>query len=136
MADMTGGCLCGEFRYTVAGEPEVSFICHCRECKRCTGSSFQSGMRLPADLVSLQGELKTFDFIGGSGRAIHRHFCAHCGSGVANTSDRRPGVIIVMAGTLDDPSVFSPEIEIFCEAAQPWCCGRRKRNRFAKGPPT
>jgi hypothetical protein len=42
---------------------------------------------------------------GGSGQVVHRHFCANCGSGVVNEADVLPGTIVVLAGTLDDPTI-------------------------------
>ena len=36
----TGGCLCGQVRYEVNGEPEVTAVCHCRYCQLRSGSGF------------------------------------------------------------------------------------------------
>lgn len=33
-----GGCLCGAVRYRVGGAPISSGICHCRSCRRTSGS--------------------------------------------------------------------------------------------------
>jgi hypothetical protein len=130
MSDMTGGCLCGRVRYVVTGEPMRSGLCHCRDCQRYTGSAFEPWLLLATDQVSLHGDMKTFDMTGGSGQVIHRHFCANCGSGVVNEVDVLPGTIIVLAGTLDDPTVFVPTVEIYCSAAQPWANDGRERQRY------
>ena len=134
MPQVTGGCLCGGVRYTVTSEPTWSFLCHCRDCQRYTGSPFEAGIMFPITSVSLQGELKTYIIPGGSGRSVHRRFCPHCGSGVVNTVDFRPDVMIVLAGTLDDPARFSPEVEVFCDFAQPWVHSGVERPRFPKMP--
>jgi hypothetical protein len=127
---MTGGCLCGRVRYVVTGEPMRSGLCHCRDCQRYTGSAFEPWLLLATNQVSLHGEMKTFDMTGGSGHVIHRHFCANCGSGVVNEVDVLPGTIIVLAGTLDDPTMFVPTVEIYCSASQPWVNDGRERERF------
>jgi hypothetical protein len=88
----------------------------------------------PITSISLQGELKTYTISGGSGRSVHRRFCPHCGSGVVNTVEFRPDVMIVLAGTLDDPARFSPEVEVFCDTAQPWVHSGAERPRFPKMP--
>jgi hypothetical protein len=72
MTTMTGGCLCGQVRYTVTGKSMRSYVCHCRDCQHSTGTCFASGVSFPATSVNLQGELKTFDAVGGSGQTVHR----------------------------------------------------------------
>jgi hypothetical protein len=58
MTSVTGGCLCGRVRYAVTGEPVFSGLCHCRNCQRYTGSSFEAVIAFPTASVSVRGELK------------------------------------------------------------------------------
>jgi len=134
MANITGGCLCGRVRYTVTGEPAFSGLCHCRNCQRYTGSAFEALIAFPAASVSVQGELKTYDDTGDSGQPVHRHFCPNCGSGVVNEVDVLPGVMIVLAGTLDDPAAFKPAMDVYWSSAQPWVHTSSERTRFPKMP--
>jgi hypothetical protein len=83
--------------------------------------------------VSITGELKTFEHVGDSGRPVHRRFCPNCGSGVVN-ADPTHDLVIVLAGTLDDPTAFRPTIEICCETALPWMHGDGERKRFPGMP--
>ena len=46
-----------------------------------------------------------------------------------------PGIAIVLAGTLDDPTTFQPAMEIYCSSAQPWVHAGGERPRFPKMPP-
>jgi len=135
MASMTGGCLCGRVRYTITAAPIRSGICHCRNCRRHTGSAFEPFMMFPVASVNVQGELRTFDLAGDSGRIVHRRFCPNCGSGVLNEGEGDPGVMIVLVGTLDDQTVFVPTFEVMCEFAQPWVQAGGERRRFP-GMPT
>lgn len=128
----SGGCLCGKVRYTISSEPITCAVCHCRDCQRFTGSAFVSAMRVPVDAVSVQGELKTVEVTGGSGQVIRRHFCPNCGSGVFG-EPHRPGMINVMAGTLDDPSAFVPAAELFCDSAFSWLHDDSDRPRLRRG---
>jgi hypothetical protein len=73
-------------------------------------------MFFPSDSVSIQGDLKSFDMPGGSGHILHRRFCPTCGSGVFVQSAARPGSIAVMAGTLDDPTMFARRWKYFATA--------------------
>jgi hypothetical protein len=45
-----------------------------------------------------------------------------------------PDVIIIKAGTLDDPSGLQPAMEIYCDSAQPWVQLGGERTRFPKMP--
>jgi hypothetical protein len=134
MANITGGCLCGRVSYTITGEALQTGLCHCRDCQRYTGSAFEPYVVFPKASVEVRGELRTFDMAGGSGQIIHRRFCPHCGSGVMNEAEARPGNIIVLAGSLDDSTVFSPAMEVNCISAQPWVDARNDRRRFPGMP--
>jgi hypothetical protein len=90
-------------------------------------------MIVPRDRVRVEGELRVYESVGGSGRTFRRHFCPNCGSSVFGEGTVRPGTINIMAGTLDDPSAYRPASEIFCDFAVPWLEGRDSRNRLPQG---
>jgi hypothetical protein len=135
MPNLTGGCLCGRVRYTVSGDPAFSGLCHCRNCQRYTGSAFETVIAFPSASVDIQGELKTYNDTGDSGKQVRRRFCPNCGSGVVAEGDVLPGITLVLAGTLDDPAAFTPAMEIYCGSAQPWVHAGGERQRFDKMPP-
>ncbi len=120
--NVTGGCLCGEVRYRFSGEPLRQVICHCRDCQRAGGSAFHVGMVIPRqgfELVS--GELQTYRAVGDSGRWLDRSFCPRCGSGILHQLEARgTDVLVIKAGSLDDPTVVSPAVEIFVRSKLPW----------------
>jgi hypothetical protein len=133
MAQMTGGCLCGRVRYTVTAEPAFSGLCHCRNCQRYTGTGYETFIVFPTEAVSVQGELKTYEDTGGSGKPVYRRFCPNCGSGVINDVDIL-GMRIVLAGTLDDPTAFKPTMDVFWSCAQPWVQTGDERTKFPRMP--
>jgi hypothetical protein len=51
-----------------------------------------------------------------------RGFCAECGSRLTGgeNSEGTTGIVGITAGSLDDPSWFSPQMDIFTSDAQPW----------------
>ena len=134
MADLTGGCLCGRVRYTLTGVPALNGLCHCRNCQRYTGSTFEAVTVYPSASVTVQGDLKTYNDTGDSGKALYRRFCPNCGSGVMAEAEVMPDLTIVLAGTLDDPAAYTPSVEIYCSSAQPWFHADTERKRFAKMP--
>jgi hypothetical protein len=65
-------------------------------------------------------------------------FCTDCGSlltGGENTQ-RATGVVGVTAGSLDDPSWFQPQMDIFVSDAQPWDQMDPAIPKFEQYPPS
>ena len=134
MASLTGGCLCGQVRYTISADPAFAGICHCRNCQRYTGSAFEPVMAFASAAIDIHGELKTYQDTGDSGQPVFRRFCPNCGSGVSADVAVMPGLTLILAGTLDDTSAFKPAMEIYCDSAQPWVTAGGERQRFPKMP--
>lgn len=116
-ASRGGGCLCGAVRYTVTGPPLLTAICHCRHCQRQSGSAFSVNLVVADAQFAAQGEMRVFDDWGDSGEAVHRHFCAACGSPIVSIADAFAGLTIIKAGTLDDPGSVVPTQEAYCRDA-------------------
>lgn len=116
----TGGCHCGVVRYTVTAAPELTFYCHCRDCQKTTGSPFSVEMMIPDTGFEISGGLASYVVTGDSGKPVTRWHCADCASGIYLTCASDPGYVFLKAGTLDDPSVVSPEMHIYCASRQPW----------------
>jgi hypothetical protein len=132
--EIKGGCLCGAVRYTAEADPTGATVCHCRDCQKFTGSAFVALIRVAKEAMTIEGTLKTFSSIGGSGNPILRHFCPECGSSIAEEPGTRPGIIILNVGTFDDPTVAKPGREIFRDDALPWIEVHGEIPRFAKRP--
>jgi len=134
MPQITGGCLCGKVRYSADVEPAFTGVCHCRNCQKESGSAFTIVIGIPQPALSVQGDLKTFEYKGDSGKAMLRRFCPNCGSTVMDEAEAMPGVIMVQVGTLDDPSWVKPAMQIYCDSAQPWVQLGGEMQHFAKMP--
>ena len=98
--EIKGSCLCGAVRYTAEADPTSATVCHCQDCQKFTGSAFAALVRANKEAVTIDGTLKTFTSIGGSGNPILRQFCPECGSSIAEEPGTRPGMIILNVGTL------------------------------------
>jgi hypothetical protein len=88
-------------------------------------------MLFPKDSIAVTGEPKTYTAAGGSGNPLHRLFCTNCGSPVFARSDQSPRMFI-MAGTLDDKSLFKPEVSIFCDSAPSWAVMPQDAQNFPR----
>jgi hypothetical protein len=94
--------------------------CHCRDCQRASGSAYAAILIVPADGLRLNGELRYHAVASERNTRIERGFCATCGSPVAGRLGARSDVVFLQAASLDDPSMFSPEMNIWTRSAPPW----------------
>lgn len=134
MTNFTGGCLCGRIRYTVTAAPAFTGICHCRNCQRFTGSAFELVLGFPKDAVQIEGERKIYQDTSDAGRPVYRGFCPNCGSSITSEVTTMPKLLMILGGTLDDPSSVQPRTELFCSSAQPWVSLGGERRKFAHMP--
>jgi hypothetical protein len=134
MPEIVGHCRCGKVSYHSSADVAFVGVCHCRTCQQSTGSAFATVIGLPADSLSVSGTTKQFDDIADSGKPTHRAFCPECGSGVTQWVDAMPGLIMVTAGTLDDPSWVKPAMQVYCDSAQPWVALGGETQKFPKMP--
>jgi len=119
--ELVGGCLCGAVRYRSTGEPYRQFVCHCRDCQRSGGSAFHIGIAVPrASFVITRGELRAFSSKGDSGRTVTRKFCPGCGSGLINEPEVWPDHVVIKVGSLDDPTLAAPALELFARSRLHW----------------
>ena len=132
-----GGCACGAIRYSFEGPPLFAMNCHCRDCQRETGSAYAAvlGVRAATFKVT-KGRPKSFGITADSGNTTRRLFCADCGSPLFG----RPGVsaemVTIRAGSLDDPSIYRPAMDIYTSSAQPWDCMNPDLPKASKLPNT
>jgi hypothetical protein len=125
MAVHEGGCLCEAVRYTIKNDPVRVTICHCKFCQRATGAAYMvEPIFHEADLQVTKGSPAVYEHCsGGSGKLVHIHFCAACGTKLYLTFERFAEVCGVYAGTFDDPNWFDIKPEsskhIFINVARP-----------------
>jgi len=117
----SGGCACGNIRYECNAEPVMSVNCHCRDCQHATGSAYSTDMVIPVSGWKLtSGSPKYFDKKADSGNIVSRGFCGDCGSPLFAKESAAPDIIVITAGSLDDPTRYSPTGDLWTKSAQPW----------------
>ena len=113
----SGRCQCGAVRYTVSQAPNWCGSCHCEQCRRHVSSAFATFLGCNADTVIFdQGEMTHY----ASSPGVKRSFCGDCGTPMAFQPEQMPGEIHMLIGTLEDPSQFEPQVEVFCKEKLPW----------------
>lgn len=118
--ELRGRCYCGDVRYEVSGDPVLRLQCHCRECQYVSGGSPNVTIGMPAATFRYtQGEPAAFtrDDLP---QPVTREFCGRCGTQLLSKAPGLPGVMLLKVGTLDDPSVFAPDMAIFTAEKQPF----------------
>ena len=115
-----GGCVCGDVRYRITGEPTAATICHCKYCQKRTGSAFSQPVIFKLDQVAFSGgPLTTYEHRSDeSGRWLRMQFCVRCGTTVSWLAERRPGAIGISGGTLDDPDWVAERRHIWVRSKQ------------------
>lgn len=136
MQTIQGGCLCGAVRYRSNAEPLMTAICHCTHCQRQTGTAFSLLVAVPKGSLVMEGaQPATYEDTGDSGLPVLRKFCSKCGSPIFSEVAATPTMDWVKAGTLDDTSGLQPEVNIWCDSAQPWVQMGEAIPRIPRNPP-
>ena len=115
-----GGCLCGQVRYDINSDPLASVICHCKNCQKQSGAAFSINLVVPLNQIDMNGELATFVDQSEEGNDVLRRFCGACGSPILSELSSSPGLAVVKVGTLDDPSSFEAQMQVWCSSQQTW----------------
>lgn len=120
---LTGSCLCGSVQYEINGEAQHFYHCHCRQCRKATGTGHASNL-----LVTPEGSLSWK-----AGEALLQHyqvpgterfyncFCSQCGSPMPKV-ELQLGAVVIPAGSLNEEPPIQPDARIFQGSRAQWSC--------------
>ena len=117
---LVGSCLCRAVSYSITTELQNFYFCHCKQCRKLTGSAFAANIQaVPAAVSWLSGAeyVKRFDLPGE--RQFTKVFCLACGSGLPflnKTGDK----LFIPAGSLDSTPSLEPRHNIFWQDRAEW----------------
>jgi hypothetical protein len=104
-----GGCMCGEVRFSVSGQPARVGLCHCKDCRTYSGSAFTAFAVWPRPAFEMTGRIGTYQ---------GRSFCVNCGSRLFSL---RPDEAEIMIGSLEEaPSDLIPTYELWVPRREEW----------------
>jgi hypothetical protein len=130
-----GGCACGEIRYECTSAPVMMVHCHCRDCQRASGGPFSSFVIVPAAAFELrQGALRFHASPSEMGGQTHRGFCSKCGSPIQGKPDAAPHIVAIRTASLDDPSWFHLQMDVWTSDAHSWDHMNPTLPKFEKYP--
>ncbi|MAK60944.1 MAG: aldehyde-activating protein [Ponticaulis sp.] len=101
MSEYRASCACGGLKIDCQGDPQAVVQCHCRDCKKRTGSPFGVGIYYALDDVDIQGVSQRYIREAASGAPVEEFFCPTCASTVYWTTERHPGGLGISYGCVE-----------------------------------
>ena len=130
-----GSCLCGSVTYSISGDAERFYHCHCQRCRKATGSGHASNILVKplTSITWLSGEELLGRYKVPEAERFYNCFCTRCGSPMPRVVPELGGVLIP-AGTLDEEPPVMPGGRIFCDSRAQWSCAGGDMPVYAEYP--
>ncbi len=128
-----GSCLCKTVEYEISGSFEDFFLCHCKSCRKDTGSAHAANLfSTNANIKWLKGEkaIKSYNH-NNSGHI--KSFCSQCGSALPNIQ-MNGKLLVVPAGSLDSEIYIKPSGHIFMKDKANWDEGLEQYPHYEQLP--
>lgn len=121
-----GGCACGGVRFAVTGEPLLVGLCHCKSCRKESGSIGTYYAIWDTAVFSTGGETRAWE---------GREFCPRCGTALyAVRNDEHE--VEVRLGSLDRAPVgLVPDEELWTRRREPWLHAVAQAAQHTEDPP-
>ena len=133
MSTLSGGCLCGAVRYTVNGETQRFYHCHCSRCRKASGTGHASNLFVQGTLTWNSGEELIRTFKLPEAARFANSFCEVCGSRMPRFIEK-VGMVFIPAGSLDDEPDIRPQARIFLDSRAKWSCDEAVLPGFEQYP--
>ena len=118
MENLKGSCACGKVNYIITDKPLFTQACHCKDCKKSTGSSFVIHTMIFEEDLKVIGEISSTELPSGSGKGYRAYFCINCGVYLYCKYKVSVGRFAIRTATLDN--VIAPQAHIFVKDKDPW----------------
>ena len=121
MSTLSGSCLCGGVRYTVSGEAQRFYHCHCSRCRKASGTGHASNLFVQGSLTWNSGEELVRTFKLPEAERFTNSFCEVCGSRMPRFIEKL-GMVFIPAGSLENEPEIRPQARIFLDSRAKWSC--------------
>ena len=130
---VSGGCQCGQVRYSVELASDDAYWCHCRMCQKATGGI--AAAFVSVDRGSMQWETEP-DWYASSPVA-RRPFCSACGTPLGFAWADGAGGTDLTVGSFDDPARFRPVLHAGAESIhEAWLDTRDLPRQYSSSTPS
>ena len=130
---LSGSCLCGEVRYSATGEAQRFFHCHCKRCRKASGTGHASNLFLKGTLSWESGEELVEIYKLPEAERFCNIFCKTCGGRLPRYVESL-GMVFIPAGSLDVEPDFAPQARIFTGSRTEWSCDETGLPVFSEYP--
>lgn len=130
-----GGCLCGQVRFRIEGEPMMSGRCCCQACQKLSGAGATENIAFAEAAFTVEGKTADYIWTADSGGTVTTSFCPTCGSPLFGKSTSMPGMMMARAGALDDPGLYAPEMMVYAKRRHAWVQHDDRLPAFEMMPP-
>ncbi len=128
-----GSCLCKGIKFKVIGDFESFYLCHCRYCRKDTGSAHAANLfstTAKLEWIKTETEIKIFQ----PHKSNHvKAFCTNCGSALPNLQ-MDGNLLVVPAGCLDTILETRPIAHIFTSNKASWDESLEEIDKFERFP--
>jgi hypothetical protein len=125
--------LCGGVRYTVSGEAQRFYHCHCSRCRKVSGTGHASNLFVQGTLTWHSGEELIRTFKLPEAARFANSFCEVCGSRMPRFIEK-VGMVFIPAGSLEDEPDLRPQARIFLDSRTQWSCDEAVLPGFEQYP--
>lgn len=115
---LSGSCLCGSIRYTIAAPIGLAEHCHCSMCRKAHGAAFSTNAAVPTESLTVEGRKHLSEYASSARRL--KQFCCKCGSQLFIRRLNAPELTVVTLGTLDDDPCVRPGRHVFVGSKAAW----------------
>lgn len=131
--ELTGECLCGAVKFSVANNFKAFYQCHCKQCQQLTGSAFASNLFTDLDNVQWLSGQDSISHYEHPSREFSKSFCTSCGSAVPFANKTQTS-LIVPAGSLNQLPDIRPQANIFSAEEACWLEQGLQAEKFSGFP--
>lgn len=114
-----GSCLCGDVKFEISGDLEKFFLCHCKRCRKDTGSAHSANLFSSTAKLFWVSGLENVQTYKVPGTRHEKSFCYRCGSALPSVQ-LEGAVVVVPAGSLDSTIEIRPSAHICFESRADW----------------
>ncbi|WP_092616853.1 GFA family protein [Roseospirillum parvum] len=115
----SGSCLCGTVKFQISGDFEGFFLCHCKRCRKDTGSAHAANLFSSTATVDWLSGIDSIQTYRLPETRHQKSFCIKCGSALPSVQSEG-SLLVVPAGSIDGVIDTPPSAHICFASRAAW----------------